>query len=281
MLGASTECFIVLWSDVLLISAEFRTLGDAGWLTPQMVYEPTAVSSDLTRHLVYAVGDIHGMDDLLADMIVAIDADAAAWGLPATIIFLGDVVNRGRKTRQVIERLMAGPQRADHRWIVLRGNHEQVMLDAVTRDMRFKRWLKIGGRAAFESYGGTRRDETPEGACRLIDPSHLVFLAGLPLTHVQDGHLFVHAGVHPGVPLDRQDAETLLTIRGRFLNQPHGLPYTVVHGHTPTNGAPLMGPGRIGVDTGAYFTGVLTAVVIGPGPGKRRFLSVEARDMPA
>jgi serine/threonine protein phosphatase 1 len=258
-----------------LTGTEFRAPDVAGWgRPPVVVYEPAAVSSGLARQLVYAVGDIHGMDDLLAELIVAIEADAAAWGLPATIIFLGDLVNRGSKTRQVIERLMAGSRQAEHRWIVLRGNHEQVMLDAVTREMRFKRWLKMGGRATLESYGGTRKDETPEGACRLINPAHLAFLAGLPLTHVEGEYLFVHAGVHPGVPLDRQEAETLLTIRGRFLSQPHRLPFTVIHGHTPTNGAPLLGPGRIGVDTGAYFTGVLTAVAIGPEPGTRRFLRV-------
>ena len=250
-----------------MIGSEFRAAEGAGWFSPTAVYKDLAMAPDLAPQLVYAVGDIHGMDDLLADMIVTIEADAAAWGLPATIIFLGDLVNRGSKTRQVIERLMSGPRRADHRWIVLRGNHEQVMLDAVTHDMRFKRWLRMGGRAALESYGGTRKDETPEGACRLIDPAHLAFLAGLPLIHVEGSYLFVHAGVHPGLPLDRQDAETLLTIRGRFLNEPHRLPYTVIHGHTPTNGAPLIGPGRIGVDTGAYFTGVLTAIAIGPEPG--------------
>jgi serine/threonine protein phosphatase 1 len=260
-----------------LTGTEVRAVDIAGRIRPPVVHEPTTVSSGLARQLVYAVGDIHGMDDRLADMIGLIEADAALLDLPATIIFLGDLVNRGTKTRQVIERLMAGPRQAEHRWIVLRGNHEQVMLDAVTREMRFKRWLKMGGRATLESYGGTRQDETPEGACRLINSAHLVFLAGLPLTHVEGQYLFVHAGVLPGLSLDRQDAETLLTIRGRFLRQPHRLPYTVIHGHTPTNGAPLLGPGRIGVDTGAYFTGVLTAVAIGPEPSERRFLRVEAK----
>jgi serine/threonine protein phosphatase 1 len=275
--SAYPKRIVVRWSVVLLIGTEFTAPDSASWFRPPVAHEPAGWPSNLVRQLLYAVGDIHGMDDLLAEIMIMIEADADVYGLPATIIFLGDLVNRGRKTRQVIERLISGPKRADQRWIVLRGNHEQVMLDAVTRDMRFKRWLKMGGRAALESYGGTRKDETPEGARRLIDPAHLAFLSALPLTHVEGGYLFVHAGVLPGLSLDRQDAETLLTIRGRFLNQPHHLPYTVVHGHTPTNGAPLLGPGRIGVDTGAYFTGVLTAVAIGPEPSKRRFLRAETR----
>jgi serine/threonine protein phosphatase 1 len=235
--------------------------------------DASAAGSD---SLIYAIGDVHGMNDLLVRLLAAIEADAGERGLPATVIFLGDVVNRGAQTRQVLDRLVAGPTRVDDRWIVLRGNHEQTMLDALSanRQVAFRRWLKIGGAQTLASYGCTQKKVTPDSARQLIDPGHVRFLAELPLMHVVGDYLFVHAGVEPGVPLDRQDASTLMTIRGRFLRKSHGLPFTVVHGHTPTDGQPRLGPGRIGVDTGAYFTGILTAVAIEPDQRGRRFISV-------
>lgn len=228
--------------------------------------------------LVYGIGDVHGMNDLLASLLVAIEADAAALGLPATVVFLGDVVNRGAQTRQVLDRLMAGPTRPGDHWIVLRGNHEQMMLDALTAGSLgiFQRWLKMGGEQTLASYGCSRKKATPERARELVGLGHVRFLAELPLMHIAGDYLFVHAGVEPGVPLQRQEASKLLNIRGRFLKKPHGLPFTVVHGHTPTDGRPRLGPGRVGVDTGAYYTGILTAVVIEPDQGGRRFISVTA-----
>lgn len=232
--------------------------------------------------LVYAIGDVHGMDDLLAEMLDAIDHDADARGRPATVVFLGDVVNRGPHTRQVLDRLCAGPARPQHRWIVLRGNHEQAMLDAVTTgdEVRFRRWLKMGGLQSLASYGGTRKHASPDRARALIDPAHVEFLAGLPLTHVVGAYLFVHAGVEPGVPLRKQRPRKLMTIRGSFLKKPHGLPYVVVHGHTPSAGGPLVGPGRIGLDTGACTSGTLTALAIEPDTDGRRFLCVSAGRRP-
>jgi serine/threonine protein phosphatase 1 len=233
---------------------------------------------DLESPLVYGVGDVHGMNDLLSHLLVEIEADSAAYGRAATVVFLGDVVNRGAKTKQVLDRLLAGPARSGDRWIVLRGNHEQLMLDALTtRDgASFQRWLKMGGAQTLASYGDIGRRATADRARGLIDPAHLQFLMGLPLTHIAGGYLFVHAGVEPGVSLHRQNADRLMNIRKRFLKEPHGLPFTVVHGHTPTDGQPRLGVGRIGVDTGAYFTGILTAVAIEPKQTLRRFLQVSA-----
>ena len=232
--------------------------------------------------LIYAVGDIHGRDDLLTEMLGVIGADATSRGLPSVVVFLGDVVNRGPHTRQVLDRLAGGPTDPNQQWIVLRGNHEQAMLDAMTGGdpASFRRWMKMGGLQSLASYGGTARHATPERARKLIDPAHMRFLAALPLTHVVGEHLFVHAGVEPGVPLRRQRPRKLMSIRGAFLKKPHGLPYMVVHGHTPTTGSPLLGPGRIGVDTGACVTGILTALAIGPEPGDRRFLNVVAAKAP-
>jgi serine/threonine protein phosphatase 1 len=233
---------------------------------PQTGHEP----------LVYGVGDVHGMNDLLSHLLVEIESDSAACGKPALVVFLGDVVNRGAQTKQVLDRLTAGPTRPGDRWVVLRGNHEQMMLDALTPGCGdlFQRWLKMGGMQTLASYGGTRKQATPQRARDLVDPAHLHFLAELPLVHIAGDYLFVHAGVEPGVPLHQQDTYKLLNIRGRFLKEPHGLPFTVIHGHTPTDGQPRLGPGRIGVDTGAYFTGILTAVAIEPNQAGQRFLRV-------
>ncbi len=136
--------------------------------------------------IVYAVGDIHGMDDLLARMLAAIAADMPDETTPYTIVFLGDAVNRGPQTRQVLQRLIAGPTHAASRWIVLRGNHEQAMLDALTRadEDGFRRWLRRGGLRTLASYGGTQKDTSPSRARALVGEDHLDFLASLPLTHV-------------------------------------------------------------------------------------------------
>jgi serine/threonine protein phosphatase 1 len=230
--------------------------------------------------LVYGIGDVHGMYDLLVSLLAAIEADATARNLRATVVFLGDMVNRGAQTRQVLDRLVAGPTRPGDHWIVLRGNHEQLMLDALTESsmVTFQRWLKMGGEQTLASYGCTRKKATPDRARELVGSNHVRFLTELPLMHIVGGYLFVHAGVEPGVPLQRQEASKLLTIRRQFLKKPHGLPFTVVHGHTPTDGRPRLGPGRIGVDTGAYFTGILTAVAIEPNHGRWRFIRVPASD---
>ncbi len=240
---------------------------------------PASVSA-VAAGWVYAIGDIHGMDTLLAKMLALIEGEAETHAAPHTVVFLGDAVNRGPQTKQVLDRLIAGPRRAGCRWIVLRGNHEQAMLDALTaRDEgRFARWLKRGGMATLASYGGMRKDATPARARALVGEEHLGFIASLPYLHVEAGHLFVHAGVTPGVPLAEQPAKVLMNIRGPFLNKRHRLPYTVVHGHTPTQGEPLLGPGRIGIDSGACMTGSLTAMVVEGSASRRRFLRVAAPD---
>ncbi len=238
--------------------------------------QPTDHSEADGESLLYGIGDVHGMDDLLGCLLAAIERDSAACDLPATLVFLGDMVDRGGQTRQVLDRLLAGPTRGGDRWIVLRGNHEQLMLDVLTADcpLTFKRWLKMGGAQTMASYGVPRKKATQACARQKVDPRHIRFLGALPLMHVAGDYLFVHAGIEPEVPLQQQEASNLLTIRRRFLKKPHGLPLTVIHGHTPTDGDPRLGQGRIGVDTGAYSTGILTAVVLGPGQGSRRFISV-------
>ncbi len=227
---------------------------------------------------LYAVGDVHGCDGLLEEMLAAIRLDAARSGGAAQIVFLGDLVNRGPGTRSVLARLSAGPEQPSEQWIVLRGNHEDTMLDGLARGgPAFQRWLRKGGVETLRSYGLARREMNWEAARAAVDPAHVTFLAGLPHVHRDNELLFVHAGIRPGVALADQSPVDLVSIRGPFLSRPHGLGVLVVHGHTPTKGRPGMRPGRINLDTGAVTTGILTAAAFDADRRAVRFLQVGVR----
>lgn len=227
--------------------------------------DAATAGASLAPRVHYAIGDIHGMNNLLGDLLSLIDADAG--GEPKTIVFLGDFVNRGPATKDVFDRLIAGPGDARDRWIVLRGNHEQIMLDALNGadEAPFSRWLQKGGAQTLASYGLGKKDMNLTRARRAVPSEHVRFLDGLPLSHAIAGYLFVHAGIDPHLPLDAQSPETMMTIRLPFQRGAHELPFTVVHGHVPSRYGPVIAPGRIGIDTGACATGVLTAAVIRSG----------------
>ena len=215
----------------------------------------------------YGVGDIHGMRGLLDELIALIEADSAIRDDRAVVIFLGDLVNRGPSSRQVIERLIAGPQRNGDVWITLRGNHDQLLIDAVSgkSEAAFRQWMQKGGLETLASYGVSRKDASLSRARRAIPSGHLTFLESLPFSYRAGDHFFVHAGIDPRRPLDRQSEAAMMTIRDPFHRGSHLLPFTVVHGHVPSPSGPLIGPQRIGVDTGAYSSGVLTAVALREG----------------
>jgi serine/threonine protein phosphatase 1 len=212
----------------------------------------------------YGVGDIHGMRGLLDNLIGLIEADAHASGERAVVVFLGDLVNRGPSSRQVLERLIEGPRRDGDRWITLRGNHDQMMLDAVAgkSEAAFRQWMQKGGMKTLASYGVGRKEASLSRARRAIPSGHLSFLNGLPFYYRAGNHIFVHAGIDPRRPLDRQSETRMMTIREPFLRESHLLPFTVVHGHVPSPEGPVVAARRICVDTGAYASGVLTAVAL-------------------
>jgi serine/threonine protein phosphatase 1 len=224
--------------------------------------------------LHYGVGDIHGMRAELDRLLGLIEADADAASRDATIVFLGDLINRGPSSRQVLERLIAGPERAGHKWITLRGNHDQLFLDAVggKNETAFQELMRKGGAETLASYGLRKKDATLARARRAVPSDHLRFIESLPLSYASGDFVFVHAGVDPLRPLDRQPEKTLMTIREPFLRNAHLLPYTVVHGHVANPKGPVIASRRICVDTGAHMTGVLTAVAICP-KNPARFLS--------
>lgn len=220
---------------------------------------------------VYAVGDVHGelrLLDVLLDRIAADIASAAPSGMRPLAVFLGDYVDRGHDSRGTLERLSSRPL-GGVECRFLAGNHEQTMLDFLAKPETSGEWLRFGGAETLASYGirvsagggpahfRVLRDRLAE---RLPD-SHLRFLRALEPSVVVGDYLFVHAGIRPGRPLARQKTDDLLWIREPFLSSTRRHDKIVVHGHTVVE-QPQMLPNRIGIDTGAYATGVLTALVL-------------------
>lgn len=219
-------------------------------------------------HRVYAIGDVHGCDDRLGALHTLIVEDAA--DRPAekvTIIHLGDYVDRGPQSRQVIERLMRGSPLAGAEMVCLMGNHEALMLKALRPpagaprnhvDHAIELWLLNGGDRAMDSYGLGRADGRFH-----VPREHLDWIAALPTHHRIGGYFFCHAGIYPGVPLDQQDDHNLVWIREPFLSSEDDHGAVVVHGHTPIRGGHIeVFPNRIGIDTAAVFGGPLTCLVL-------------------
>jgi serine/threonine protein phosphatase 1 len=219
--------------------------------------------------LIYAVGDVHGRLDLLDDLLAKIVDDIAAspQAGPPVLIFLGDYVDRGAHSRGVIDRLIALERQPNLELRVLKGNHEQALLTFLEDPEFGPSWIQNGGAATLASYGvaapQTRLPPEPwvqarDALAQALPPEHLRFLRSLELCVEYGGYIFVHAGLRPGVPIDRQTERDMLWIRAEFLEERRPFAKMVVHGHTP-EAEPYMGPVRIGLDTGAYATGVLTA----------------------
>lgn len=221
---------------------------------------PTALAAGCR---VYAIGDVHGCADRLRSLHCAIVRDLAARPVPQTVlVHLGDYIDRGLDSAGVLDLLTDGPRLDVSQVVYLMGNHEELLLTALASESSESVgiWLDNGGTATLSSWGipaGT----PPQAWLGLIPPSHLAFLRGLTLSFRLDGYLFAHAGVRPGVTLDRQSRDDLLWIRQPFLSWPDHLGAIVVHGHTPEDG-PVVRSNRIGIDGGAVFGGRLTCAVL-------------------
>jgi serine/threonine protein phosphatase 1 len=217
------------------------------------------------RPPVVAIGDVHGCATLLRETL------QPHLGSGAELIFLGDLVDRSPEPdgdQQVLElvlELQAKPQAHGLAAVtVLRGNHEQMLLDALAEDEP---------REATElwEWNGGEPDVLPWAR------EHQTWLEALPHTAIRGRHLFVHAGVRPGVPLHQQRQDDLLWIRGPFLKRRHGLPYTVVHGHTFRQDYRITRlPHRIGIDTGAFRSGKLTALPLDPWAEQDRVMTASS-----
>jgi serine/threonine protein phosphatase 1 len=220
---------------------------------------------------LYAIGDIHGRVDLLRKLLeIIVTHEVARPSQKAALIFLGDYVDRGPDSRGVIDLLIDGlPE--NFQTIFLRGNHEDMMLRAIADPDLFDFWAGNGGLATIQSYGiniGTAQHHSPDEARallaeldRVLPQSHRDFLVSLRLWAKVGDYFFVHAGVRPGVPLRQQAENDCLFIRNEFLRDESSYGKIIVHGHTPVR-EPEIRPNRIGIDTGAVFTGRLTALVL-------------------
>jgi serine/threonine protein phosphatase 1 len=225
----------------------------------------------------YAVGDIHGRLDLLDRLLADIDDDLRASPAEALVIFLGDLIDRGPESAQVIERLRTY-RRDGVQPVFILGNHEEVLLRIIDGDAALiAKWRWFGGTECLMSYGlartaleGMSEAQALDAVRKAVPPEHVEFLRGFADTCRFGDYLFVHAGIRPGVELSSQKQADLRWIRDPFLadDSEHG--FVVVHGHTISNAVEERS-NRIGIDTGAYRTGVLTALVIEG--EQRRFLS--------
>ena len=213
---------------------------------------------------VYAVGDVHGCAARLDTMHALIREDLAARPIAEpTLVRLGDYVDRGEDSAGVLARLLQPwPVPPVPRIVNLMGNHEEMLLLAVEAadGDSVAHWLSNGGANTLQSWGVSPR-ATPADWIRLIPAEHLAFVRGLSLLHRQGGYVFVHAGLRPGLPIDKQTREDMLWIREPFLSSKAEFPGVVVHGHTPGR-AVTVRPNRIGIDTGAVMGGALTCAVL-------------------
>ena len=212
---------------------------------------------------VYAIGDVHGCLDRLQTMHELIAEDLAARPAEeAVLVHLGDYVDRGPDSAGVVARLAAGAPLPDVPTVNLMGNHEHMMLAALAtgETETTELWLANGGADLLQSWGVPRSAQPREWPSYLPMP-HLMFLRDLAMRHEAGGYLFVHAGIRPGIPLDRQSRHDLMWIREPFLSWNESYGPVVVHGHTPRP-EPVVRPNRIGIDTGAVMGGVLTCAVL-------------------
>jgi serine/threonine protein phosphatase 1 len=217
---------------------------------------------------LYAVGDIHGRADLLEQMQLLVTNDAERHRAERNvIIYLCDYVDRGPQSREVIDRLLRHPL-PGFESVHLMGNHEDVMLRFLDDISLGPGWLRFGGMATLASYGIDPPDafaapgdllRAQEELRRGLPREHLAFLRGLRLLYEEGDYAFVHAGVKPGVPLAAQRENDMLWIRDEFLDSEEPFGRIVVHGHTITDD-PDVRANRIGIDTGAFLTGRLTAL---------------------
>jgi serine/threonine protein phosphatase 1 len=224
----------------------------------------------------YAIGDVHGRDDLLALLLerIAQEHQQHHPGQPGVIVYVGDYIDRGARSREVIDRVMRGV--SGFETVSLKGNHEDLLLKCFGNEEvhTWETWLQNGGDTTAASFGLSFRYDhyDAEALESALGPRRVQWLQSLK-THYRAGpYFFVHAGIAPGRPLDEQREKDLLWIRGAFLESvaDHGV--RVVHGHTPSR-EPELKANRIGVDTGAVYWGRLTAVALCEGQ-EPRFISV-------
>jgi serine/threonine protein phosphatase 1 len=237
-----------------------------GFFQRRRVPDRTPIRSIRAGQRIYAVGDIHGRLDLLDVLMAMIERDEAGRGPSETqLVFLGDLIDRGPDSAGVIERLIALAGQRPARFIL--GNHEEIFLRILEGDVESLRlFVRIGGRETILSYGIAAREyeraSYPELLAMIqaaVPPSHIAFLDGFEDRIEIGDYVFVHAGMRPGIPMAGQRASDMRWIRNSFLDRDWEFGKLVVHGHSVSDDV-VVRPTRIGIDTGAYASGRLTAL---------------------
>lgn len=237
--------------------------------SPQPIETAPRVFKLPTDMRAYAVGDIHGKDKLLAKMLRMIEEDAKQNPAERIVeIFLGDYIDRGIGSKEVIDLLMAPPPKG-HTRVCLMGNHEEALLHFLEDPNILRDWANFGGYATLVSYGIPIPDSMLPGKLAIVrdafarnmPETHMQFFKNLKLTHELGDYLFVHAGVHPRNPLNEQKAEHLLWIRSPFLNHTDYFDQYIVHGHTPV-AAPELHKNRANLDISAAPINSLCCLVM-------------------
>jgi serine/threonine protein phosphatase 1 len=228
----------------------------------------TMAAAQAEQARIYAIGDIHGRSDLLDRMVVAIARDLEAHPAAESVtVTLGDYVDRGPDSHGVLDRLIRNP--FPTRLVALKGNHEALFETFMQDPSIADHWRRLGGLETLHSYGvavgsmmlGRNYEEAARALRAAVPPAHLELLASLKTTLTMGRYFLCHAGVRPGVALERQSEQDLLWIRDEFLASTADFGKIVVHGHTPRE-KPEVLANRINVDTGAFLTGRLTCAVL-------------------
>ena len=215
---------------------------------------------------IYAVGDIHGEAATFAELLRLIADDADHRGRArTTLVLLGDFIDRGADAAKLLRSF----SHCDHAGLViLKGNHEATLVECYRGNKAaVDFWKQFGGRSTLLGLGFSEYEidtlsnaQLIAGLHKSISPETIVWLDGLPLSWSSGGYFFVHAGIRPGRPLNRQTERDLLWIREKFLFSTVDHDKVVVHGHTIVSGRPQLGGNRIGIDTGAYEHGIMSAL---------------------
>ncbi|MBC8130482.1 MAG: metallophosphoesterase [Rhizobiaceae bacterium] len=235
----------------------------------------------ITDHILYAIGDVHGRADLLGDLLDWIEADAPAQGAQPCVRFLGDIIDRGPESRAAMDMVADTLDRWPGSRLML-GNHDDWLLQFLAgrppeEDDWFELWMEQGGQETLSSYAASA--DRPRDARDIIldrHARHVQVLREASILECNGPFAFVHAGVDPAAGFDAQMRGTCLRIRSQFLQHVGLLDHVVIHGHSPQRPAqPTVTENRISMDTGAFFSGVLSVAAIAP--GTVRFMAARER----
>jgi serine/threonine protein phosphatase 1 len=249
--------------------AQTASNNDHMWWKPSYILSKSSAARIADGVRIYAIGDVHGCSSLLERLLDLIQSHVAAFPSRRPIlVFLGDYIDRGPASCQVIDRLIL---LQNHQEVIfLKGNHESYLIESLKNPTMLPRWFQYGGLETLQSYGlaprshfDLKEQESVASALSLAlnRHGHREFFDHLKISFVCEDFYFVHAGVRPGIPLDQQSEEDLLWIRDEFLHHKGEHGKIVVHGHTPVPEAEVC-TNRINIDTGAYATGRLTCLII-------------------